>query len=291
MIVTKLIGGLGNQMFQYAAGRALALRHKTGLMLDVSFLSKPAHGIIKRQFELDAFKIEIVPANDQLMNELRDQKNKVIKRVIGRNVPFLYKQLYAAESGVGFYRQFANYPANTYLDGFWQNEKYFKEFELQIRNEFQPKNALPAELNTILTAISGTESISVHVRRGDYVNDKQTQAFHGNCGLDYYQRAANYIASKLGSPVYYVFSDDINWCKNNMQLNGQTVFMEHKCGAYWDMYLMSKCKHHIIANSSFSWWGAWLNANPDKFVIAPEFWFSSTKSSTLGILPKKWITI
>lgn len=291
MIVVKLTGGLGNQMFQYAAAKALATRHNVGIKADLSFLNKKADGYTQRHYALAVFKTQLEIASEAEVLKFKRKTNNKITRFLQRSFPFLFTALYAAEHGSAYHTAFKSYPRNTYLDGYWQNEKYFADYRSAIIGAFQPEGTLPAQLIEIGDKIKTINSVSIHVRRGDYINLKSASDFHGTPGIAYYQKAVELVAQHEKNIELFVFSDDIHWCIENLKFDQPVTFISHNYAAVWDLYLMSRCGHNIIANSSFSWWAAWLNTNKDKIVIAPEFWFAGKKSRETGIIPKSWITL
>jgi Glycosyl transferase family 11 len=178
------------------------------------------------------------------------------------------------------------------LDGYWQSEKYFIDCSKLIRKDFTFKNELDSYNLKLKSKIDKTNSVSIHIRRGDYVNNLNTNATHGLCSIDYYIKAVNYITERIESPYFFVFSDDIEWAKKNIMLNFPCQFISHNIGSksYLDMQLMSLCKHNVIANSSFSWWGAWLNSNDNKIVIAPRKWFA-VNTDICDLIPSNWISL
>jgi len=279
MIITRLLGGIGNQMFQYAAGRRLAYIHKTRLRLDISEFS---HYKL-REFSLDCFNInaEIVSINK-------------ISKLWFKLFPFKRRPaVYYFEKHTQFDPHVLDLPDNTYLSGYWQSEKYFLDIEEIIKREFTPKN-LPDKYNMyLLKNINKAESVSIHIRRGDYVSNPQTSAYHGLCSLEYYQKAIQIIRKMVKSPQVFIFSDDIAWAKKNLAIDSPIFYVEHNRGEkdYEDLRLMSACKHNIIANSSFSWWGAWLNKNKNKIVISPRKWFGDPSINTDDLIPPTWIRI
>lgn len=292
MIVVKLMGGLGNQMFQYAAGLSLALTKKTELLIDESFLIAETNNLYtKRNLELQCFNLDIKIANEKDIKRFNITRSNKYIRSLQRNFPFLFSNLYAAESGMTFQKEFFNFPKNTYLDGFWQSEKYFKNIESVLEKKFTPKETPNSENRDWLNKITNSESVSLHIRRGDYIINKNSQEHHGNLILSYYNNALNEIKSKHSNIEVFVFSDDLDWCKENLNLKFKTYFVDanQKLNFHLDLFLMSHCKHNIIANSSFSWWGAWLNKNPEKIVIAPKKWFANESINTSDLLPVKWI--
>lgn len=291
MIIVKLMGGLGNQMFQYAAGRRLSMSHNTNLKLDLNFLldRTPRENFTYRPYELGIFNIQAGLASRSETNQFfPSNKNIVnsIKRKLG-----LVKII--KESQFSFDEGFLSFPDNSYLDGYWQSEKYFKEIEEIIRSDFTLKMKATRPNQRLSKEISLYNSVSLHIRRGDYVSNPETKRFHGSCSLEYYERAIEKIANCITDPIFFVFSDDTVWAKDNLIVDYPIKFMFQNGPekGYEDMLLMSLCKHNIIANSSFSWWGAWLNTNPEKIVIAPQKWFNDSSIITRDLIPNSWIRI
>jgi hypothetical protein len=180
--------------------------------------------------------------------------------------------------------------AGTYLEGYWQSERYFQDIEPTIREELQFANAPDPENAALLDDIAGRPAISLHVRRGDYLLPKH-QLMYAGCSLEYYRNAVDFIAASANiDPVVYVFSDDTEWARDSLQLKAHTRIVSHNGveRAHEDLRLMSACRHHIIANSTFSWWGAWLNASPDKIVVAPKTWTLDPAIYNPDILPASW---
>jgi hypothetical protein len=201
-------------------------------------------------------------------------------------------QTHIIEKNYNFDPDILNLKNNVYLDGYWQSDKYFSDIETIIRNDFSFRDE-PTETNRrMLDHISSCESVSVHIRRGDYVTLPEANAFHGLCSLSYYQSAVGLLAGQLEKPVFFVFSDDIAWAKENLTFGFKAHFMDHNGPERGDedLRLMSACHHHIIANSSFSWWGAWLCANPEKIVCAPRKWFNKD-IDTPDNLPASWLKL
>lgn len=291
MIIVKLIGGLGNQLFQYALGRHLAHIHETELKLDVAgFETYKLHS-----YSLDKFNIvENFATKEEIKKFIKYRKKN------GR-IWFLYNRLIADESMYVQERQFNFDPRvlrsknSAYIDGFWQTEKYFKAIEEIIRKEFTLKTKISDYSAQIAGYINNANSVSIHIRRGDYATDEKTNKYHGLCSLEYYHEAIKEIAKKIDKPHFFIFSDDPEWAKKNLILDFPATYVDGNKSDknYEDLYLMSLCKHQIIANSSFSWWGAWLNQNKNKIVFAPKKWFNYTKSSvnTNDIIPDSWIKI
>lgn len=280
MIITKLIGGLGNQMFQYAAGRRASIANKTEFKLDITGYDHQV-GITKRKYMLHIFHItEQFAAKD----EIHKLKNRsFITKII-------HKGTYRKEKYFHFDAKILEATDNSYLEGYWASEKYFLDVPHIIRKDFTLKN-IPNKTNmAMLTRISTCNSVSIHVRRNDYVKDKKTHDFHGVCGLDYYKKAISLIVKQTSNPHFFIFSDDPDWCRVHFSLPYPTNYVTHNLGKtdYEDMRLMSACTHNIIANSSFSWWGAWLNQHANKIIITPKKWFNDTSINTEDLIPKLW---
>lgn len=292
MVISNIIGGLGNQMFQYAAGRALSLRLGVALKLDTSgFLGYKLHqGFeLKRLLNCDA---EIASEHD-LKNVLGWQHSQLAKRFLRKPpLKIFRKKNLVVEPSFNYWDGLRQLNDCVYLDGYWQSERYFNDYAEIVRNDFS-FNLPFSDQNLVLAhKISSVNSVSLHVRRGDYVTNAKN-AFIGSCPLNYYEKAISFIKSSIQTPLFFVFSDDINWVKSNLKLDASAVLVNHNDGSesYNDMRLMSMCKHQIIANSSFSWWGAWLNENQNKIVIAPKKWFATDKFDSSDLLPPSWIRL
>ncbi len=286
MIISQLTGGLGNQMFQYAFGFSLARRLKTEFRHRfVSF-----QGDTPRNLELDNLTVSAKQASLSELSKIGyppSQFSKIITRI------GLEESVVKTETSLSFQKEALNFSDNSYIQGYWQSEKYFIEFENDIRKEFRFKVPSTRKNDEILKEISNNNSVSVHVRRGDYVADAKTNAIHGTCDLKYYEKAMALIEKKIKNPVYFFFSDDPEWVKMNLKSVHKKYYVDWNQGnlSYIDMHLMSNCKHNIIANSSFSWWGAWLNKNPDKNVIAPKKWFKEVTTESSDRFPESWILV
>jgi hypothetical protein len=182
---------------------------------------------------------------------------------------------------------------DAYLSGYWQSEQYFADFADELRNDFTFRKPLVAENKYLAEEMLGHNSVSIHIRRGDYVSIAKNARFFESCSLDYYYKGLAKISERQPDLHVYVFSDDIEWAKQNLDIVYPITFINHNQGenAFEDMRLMSLCKHNIIANSSFSWWGAWLNQTPEKIVIAPERWFAQGSNDTRDLLPGSWVKL
>lgn len=274
MINLKIKGGLGNQLFQYVAARNLAALNNTDLNIDYSYYSNSGLDT-PRQYLLDLFNIKPVShIKSGILYNILDFYNKVLRKLSLNKKLYLNK--YYFEKGVEFDNKFFDLKDNVWLTGFFQSAKYFPD---NIREELTLKDS-----TGIKNIIAPGESVFIHVRRGDYLNNKVYEF----CSLDYYNQAVDLIREKVADPKFYVFSDDIDWVKNNLNI-GDAIYLSNS--DYEDLYLMSQCRHAIIANSSFSWWGAWLIDNPNKIVIAPNNWFTDKTISTKDLIPDNWIRI
>lgn len=288
MIIVKIHGGLGNQLFQYAAGRALALHHCAELVLDLSWFNNRPLGNTARKYELYRYPIKARETTPAEQSMCRLYQGRLIRRIplIGR------KFRYGGEKYFQFDSNFFYYPNNTYLDGYWQSHRYFEGVSDCISAEFQAIEP-PGDRNLrLIEEIQSTNSVALHIRRGDYLANPAALNYHGVCPLDYYKRAVELVASKAPKLHFYIFSDDLDWAESNLALQFPVTFVGHNKGdeAFQDLRLISLCRHQIIANSSFSWWGAWLNSNPGKIVIGPKKWFLVNKD-TSTLFPPDWLKI
>lgn len=290
VIVSRLAGGLGNQMFQYAAARALAHHHNASLLVDTSFLgsgnSVADHTI--RDFELDVYKVQTSIASDRLLADIRPGK---MIRILNRLGLIKNRITTIDENDITNPGDLSGYEPPLYLTGYWQNENYFLSIRDILLKEFVPKNEMSAQNRQVSLLIAGSNSASVHVRRGDYITNSNANKFHGVCSVEYYQSAISKLMEDTGVNHFFAFSDDIAWTKENLMFPVPVTFVDHNHGkeSYRDMILMSQCNHQIIANSSFSWWGAWLNPGENKVVIAPANWFAAGGGDK--IVPDNWIKL
>lgn len=292
MVITNLIGGLGNQMFQYAAGRALSLERGVPLRLDISgFANYELH----HGFELQRlFNCPVDIAREADVREILGwQSSPVVRRVVSRlGLVALRRKAWLMEPHFHYWEGIKYAPSDCYLAGYWQSDEYFFKFATQIREDFSFRLALNHKNTELFKQIDRTNAVSLHVRRGDYVHNKKNAGVYEQCSLDYYNNAIKYIEARVDDPHFFIFSDDINWVKSHMEIGVQCHYVENNHGteSYNDMRLMSRCKNHIIANSSFSWWGAWLGENINKIVIAPNDWFSDQRI-TDDLLPRTWVRL
>jgi len=289
MIIVKLTGGLGNQMFQYAAGCRLAQRHDVRLKLDLSNFAATAPGDTPRNYALNVFQLEPHLAEQQEIADLCRPAVKLATKLAEKILP-LGMRTYYKERQFNFDPDFIRLGSNVCLEGFWQSEKYFSDISETIQQDFALRQQLEGRNLELSVQIRSTESVSIHVRRGDYVSNPSTGSYHGICPLIYYRLAVEYIAQKKNNINLFIFSDDPAWVRGNLQLHYPTTLVDHngESNACEDLRLMSLCRYNIIANSSFSWWGAWLNRNPGKLVVAPANWFKQQNIDTSDLIPTDW---
>lgn len=292
MIIVKLMGGLGNQMFQYAAARRLSYVSGVQLKLDLSWFDTVCEGVTERNYQLHPFNIVASIATPA--------ETAQFARPLGKIAGFARRYLplgtsYLQEKHFHFDPAMLKPRRRAYLDGYWQNEKYFEDVKEVIARDFTFK-APPEGLNRTLAEEvggSGKDNIALHIRRGDYVNNPAVANFHGACSRQYYNAAISMLGQLLDNPHFFIFSDDPDWVTANFTITHPFTVLGHNGPdrGWEDLRLMSLCKHHIIANSTFSWWGAWLAANPQKVVIAPRSWFNNANIDTKDLLPDSWIKI
>jgi hypothetical protein len=288
MIIVRIMGGLGNQMFQYAAGRRLAAFHNALLRLDISdFVDYNLHS-----YGLSAFNIKesiATPEEIQLLKEPESSSlKKKFKKLLRR--PSKLGITHIREKQYHFDPEILTMHDSVYLDGYWQSEKYFWDIADIIRNEFTVTLPQAGKNMELAQQITSCESVSLHIRRGDYVTDEKTNTIHGTCDLDYYARGVECLAQKVHHPCFFIFSDDPEWAEENLRITHPATFVSHNGPKknYEDLRLMSQCRHHVIANSSFSWWGAWLNQYPEKLIVYPNRWFKEKKFNTKDLIPSTW---
>jgi hypothetical protein len=278
MIITRLRGGLGNQMFLYAAGKAFSIKLKTNLYLDASWFEKIKENknIESRVYELDPFGIHPGKIN------IRKKINLMVHPATTLN-----------DWGINYQKDFERIQGgNLFLDGYWQSFKYFENYQKEILKAFRFPRSNSNINKKLLDKINKTESVSIHVRRGDYALEKGKNA-HGMLPLSYYEQAGLFMKKQISNPVFFVFSDEPEWCKKKLKFDPQMIFVDNNDtnNGVEDMRLLSACKYNIIANSSFSWWGAWLNININKVIVAPKNWFKDKLIDTSDLLPENWIRL
>jgi len=284
--MVKLQGGLGNQMFQYAAARAL----KSGkIYFDYSFLNNnniSSYSFTAREFELHIFsKLKVKKLNSYAKRLIltKNKKYDLLKFLLPAK---LNNIKYITDDNIEENLNKKHLNQMLYLEGYFQNATYYNQIKKSIVDDFTfPK--LPDEFLELLNEIENSNSVAIHIRRGDYLKPN-IKEYHGILPISYYEHAIRYLNGKLENPLYFIFSDDPDWCFENLNFLSNKQIVSNRNEAWIDMCLISNCKHQIIANSSFSWWAAWLNQFEEKIVISPKKWFNSAESS---IAPKEWISL
>lgn len=300
MVIVKIFAGLGNQMFQYAFGRAYELKTGKKVFYDINWLlDKDLQGNnTNRDFELDVFNAKVNSFKRYSVINYILKRKTITQRILYKFFQKI-KVLKLLEERVQFNRDEKleeNISNISHIIGYFQTEDYFRSYRKQILKDFSIKKALSKNSLGYKQDILNSNSISMHIRRGDYLSNIQASKHHMVCDISYYQKAVNYILSKVSEPVFFIFSDDLDWVKKqNLTSNNKTIYVEGNNGknSYEDMILMSHCNHNIIANSSFSWWGAWLNNKANKHVVAPLKWYPTEDRNKLvkNLIPEDWVRI
>lgn len=288
-VFVQLQGGLGNQLFQYAAAMAVAARRDAEVIFDLTLLE----GDPARRFALGCFDIRarMVNSRERWLGRIamgRRGVTKGVARVLRPWIPSVIK-----EEGGAVGRQLTDFDGDVLLCGYWQNEAYFQSAEVELRRRLVFSAEPAQETRRLMEKARTTQSIAVHVRRGDYVSNPDFNAFHGVCGTEYYAAAIAYLASRVSDPHFFVFSDDLDWAEAHLRFPASVDFVRHNLGVSdsEDLRLMSACKNFIIANSSFSWWGAWLAPHSAKLVVAPARWFAGGGHVGWNIVPSGWVKL
>ena len=294
VIIANIVGGLGNQMFQYACARALAVELELPLKVthDMFGVYTSHYGPeLERVFSLTLDVAQ--PAELRKMIGALHSPPIVRRALFSKYLAPLRGKFFIAEPNFRYWNGLHDRArAGGYFQGYWQSERYFVEHSSIIRSDFtfrQPNTGYSAEL---ARAILDTTAVSVHIRRGDYLNNTKTLSLHGICPPDYYFKAIESLRMRVPGARFFAFSDDLRWVADVLLPRyPDLILVDQNKGesSYNDMRLMTLCQHHIIANSSFSWWGAWLNASPEKIVIAPKQWFANS-NETVDLIPGAWET-
>lgn len=274
-------------MFQYAAGYALAKKLNTELKLDLTdFRQYKLH-----RYSLSYLSISGRPTTDIEVAPFRPTAKTFVQKIMGKLGMAILPVGLVKEKSLRFDPSLLQQTRPVlYLDGYWQTEKYFFDVTSDLRREFQPKNSPEGQNATMLARIQSTQAVSLHIRRGDYVTNSETNQVHGTADLSYYYQAIKEIHEAEPAMQLFVFSDDPVWVKENLKTHVPVTYVDFNGPEknYEDLRLMSACRHHIIANSSFSWWGAWLGAAPGQKVFAPKQWFKTGDLDATDLVPKRW---
>lgn len=270
-------------MFQYACGRAVSLASHQSFRLDLSDMKKDS----LRDYVLDQLSIIAEPLNWLEKRVWSRHRHQPLARMLFPSA----RCAEVKENGLPFASRVLEIRSASYLSGYWQSEKYFSGVNNDVRSDFRLKTGYtPARLETLSKIKAAENAVSVHVRRGDYVSNSKTNAIHGTCDPEWYAAALSEMASRFKGMQLFVFSDDISWTRENLPCYPLMTFVEPQDDGkdVQDMHLMASCRAHVVANSSFSWWGAWLNPRRDKHVIAPAQWFRSSSHDARDLIPKSW---
>jgi hypothetical protein len=281
MKIVKLKGGLGNQFFQYAFARVISINQKSKVYLDTSDFMYSTHRV-KRSLDLNKFNIKL-----KLISELGlIYRNWLIYRF---NKYFVTYE----EEGINYNDSLINLKNNIIFDGYWQSFKYFDSIRTILQQELVIKTKLSKSARLIKDQLKFKKTVAVHFRRGDYITDLKTNQVHGVIDMSYYKEAFTYFDSYCDNLLFVVFSDDIESIKNELSINKKFLFIDSLYSHLEEFEIMKGCDHFIIANSTFSWWAAWLGSNEEKQVLAPKRWFKDEllESQSENLIPHDWIRL
>jgi hypothetical protein len=271
MFVVKIVGGLGNQMFQYVFGQYLSKTYNVNVKYEISFYDDQPSNLDTRNYELGKFILDAPIIEDDFFLQLKNlNRREKIKYILSKTLFNITSSYFIIpESKYALFKSIPLFIRNRYYTGYWQNELFFQGMESEISKWFVLKEGFERKKqhSSILTKIYENNSISIGIRRGDFVQ------LNAACDINYYNKAVKIITKKINDPFFFIFSDDIDWCKKNMKLKYEHIFIESsKELPFENVELMSECKHNIISNSTYDWWGAYLNKNENKMIIAPKEW-------------------
>ncbi len=293
-IVVSLQGGLGNQLFQYAAGKTIASKNNAMLFFDLTYFTNTPEGSTPREYALAPFNLNVEV-------QQCDSKYKYLPGMVGKILRKITKSFPFKKNGIDMYHEktpdFDHHVTTLkpplWINGYWQSEKYFTEIAHIIRQEIGTPRALSFSSQAMLEAIKQHNAICIHIRRGDYISNTTANAFHGSCDLQYYYNGISLIEKAEKNTHIFVFSDEPEWVRKNFSHSTPITIVDinNSKNAHEDIWLMAACKHYVIANSSFSWWGAWLGNSPQKIVITPKKWYTNTQISTKDLIPDSWIRL
>jgi len=283
MIVVNLKGGLGNQLFQYSLGYSLSKIHCKELVFNTTSYKDEQNG---RTLDISNLNINLNIV-DNISNRNRFRFEHPLLNQLTSILSFKFD--YHFESTVNSFNPKILRYNNGYFDGYWQSEEYFKDFYNDLRKMFAPK-IIRDSVNSQLNTIVGETYVSLHIRRTDYLNEKNANLY-ATCSLDYYKKAINIMKNNVKNFKVIVFSDDYEWVKNQLDIGLSFETASRSNSAVEDLFLMSNCSHNIIANSSFSWWAAWLNGNLEKLIIAPKLYYQKKSMRKINIFPNDWIRL
>jgi hypothetical protein len=287
VIVVRLMGGMGNQLFQFAAGRRLASRHGSELLLDLGWFRHEGKSVATpRSFQLGGFEVaagltELQPR--VLAGWERKRRWSLSSR---RRLEVIRQR----DSDAALDERVLGAPDDVLLLGYWQSEKYFVDAADVVRRELRFPDEPDERYAHVDEIARNPSAVAVHVRRGDYVAHPETSAVHGALGRDYYRRALELVAARVEDSQFLAFSDEPEWVERELAPEFRLMVVTGG-DAHQELRLMSRCTHHVIANSSFSWWGAWLGEQNDSVVVAPARWFSDPGVDTSSVIPERWVRL
>ncbi len=289
MIIIKITGGLGNQLFQYAFGKVLEKNFMTSVKYDIK-TEVNSNNFTNRNLDIQKFNIDLPKASKNEISNFIYFKEKFfwrVERKIAQNILFFNKSYRVQRNAHEILNELTN---NTYYDGYWQCFKYVDEVRDLILDKISTNLSLLEKHKEILNKITNSDSVSIHIRRDDYINIKVNNRLFEICGMDYYNKAIEIVSEKLNNPQFFIFTQDTQWACQNFY--GKNIHFVEGNSANEDLLLMSQCKHNIIANSTFSWWGAWLNSNSEKKVVAPKNWYKGNRNKQIAnLIPQEWIRV
>lgn len=277
------MGGLGNQLFQFAAGRRLAVRHGAELVLDLGWFKHEGRTLARsRPYALDGFEFDARSTvfHPRALRAFEERRRSPLSR---RRLDVIRQR----DGDQAVDERVLEAPDDVLLIGYWQSEAYFLDVADLVRSEVRIRAAPTARYAAFDALVERASAVAVHVRRGDYVSNPTTKAFHGVLGRDYYRRAVAHVAERVRDPVLVAFSDEPGWVERELA-SDLSLTVVSGGDAFQELRLMSRCVHHIIANSSFSWWGAWLGERAGSVVVAPARWFADPDIDASRIVPERW---
>ncbi|HEY4798177.1 MAG TPA: alpha-1,2-fucosyltransferase [Bacteroidia bacterium] len=296
MILVRLKGGLGNQMFQYAAALALAKKHNTHVEFDLTLLNDktPYSDKVYRTFELGVFNLKINLAEEKIIQYYNPERGSIFKRIKNKITKAIQRPIVYIEKTHRFDEDFFLLPDNSCIVGAFQSEKYFLAIADSVKRAFAFAVAFPKNILELADRIENCNSVCIHVRRGDYVTNNLYRDLLGAMSAEYYMQAFGFVTGVAENAEIFIFSDDIEWCKSNLFFKQAVTYVGDvlaESNYQAELFLMSKCRHFVISNSTFGWWGAWLSSREGKLVVAPKKWFKNESKDGEDIVPKNWISI
>jgi hypothetical protein len=286
-IYLKISGGLGNQIFQYAAGRSLAKLYSCPLIIDTTWYKNIPAESTRRDILINQLNIKasFIDSNNDLKFLFDQHSFNWIQHIFHKKI-FRERKLFTFDKSI------LRVIPPIYLDGYWQSEHYFINIHAELRSELFLSRSILSIYQRYLEMIKSVQDpVMVHLRRGDYITSSSASEIHGVLPISYYLNSIEYFKKKLQSPTFFIFSDDITWCRQYFSNDAKIILIDTEGvtpNPIDELYIMSMCDHFIIANSSLSWWGAWLNQSNRKIVVAPDPWMKKTKISTPDLIPKSW---